>query len=47
MPQPSAGADGITFPRPRGGRRMRSLILYVLGVPLPIILLLALITHHC
>jgi len=26
---------------------MRSMILYLLGVPIPIIILLALFTHHC
>jgi len=26
---------------------MRSLLLYVLGVPVPIILVIALLTHHC
>jgi len=26
---------------------MRSLLLYVLGVPIPVILLVALLTHHC
>jgi len=26
---------------------MRSVILYLLGIPLPIIILLALFTHHC
>jgi len=26
---------------------MRSLILYVLGVPVPIIILIALLTNHC
>jgi len=26
---------------------MRSIILYLLGVPIPIIILLALFTHHC
>jgi len=26
---------------------MRSMILYLLGVPIPIIILIALFTHHC
>jgi len=26
---------------------MRSILLYLLGVPVPIILLIALFTHHC
>jgi len=26
---------------------MRSILLYLLGVPIPLILLLALFTHHC
>jgi len=26
---------------------MRSILLYLIGVPVPIILLIALFTHHC
>jgi hypothetical protein len=41
---------GFTGGRPRassrGKRSMRSILLYLIGVPLPIILLLAFCTHH-
>ena len=29
-----------------GGQKMRSILLYFLGIPIPIILLLAFCTHH-
>ena len=31
---------------PAGGELMRSILLWLIGIPLPIILLLALCTHH-
>jgi len=32
--------------QPLRGRSMRSVLLYFIGIPIPIILLLALCTHH-
>jgi hypothetical protein len=34
------------FPMKLKGRMMRSILLWLIGIPLPIILLLALCTHH-
>lgn len=32
--------------RRKGSEKMRSILLYVIGIPIPIILLIALCTHH-
>jgi len=43
------GPDGISKLNRRGdlgGLNMRSILLYFLGIPIPIILLLAFCTHH-
>ena len=31
----------------KGDEPMRSILLYLLGIPIPIIILIALFTHHC
>lgn len=50
MPLPSVAASVITCGLSKGGYlkeiTMRSILLYFIGVPIPIILLIALFTHH-